>query len=190
MNKKGTETTMLETIFAIIISVFVIVVIVGLIYLILKPSTPGDLEIPLFYYQVIVNEINNLNINSVKNTGILGNEDFIFLGFSQGIKEINKNNLQDACGKIGLAENIAKPDVCQGTSCFCVCEASTSEILVGPGRLPIEADCTSEKSKCEQFKENIIGDDSCDYFLYYDASKTSREIEISKKQNDIILKVR
>lgn len=190
MDKKGTEKTMLETIFAIIISVFVIVVIVGLIYLILKPSTPGDLEIPLFYYQVIVDEMKNLNFNSVKNTGILGNEDFIFLGFSQNIKEINKNNLQDSCGKIDLADNIAKPDSCQGTSCFCVCGASTSGILVGPGVLPIEADCNSEKSKCEQFKENIIGDQVCDYFLYYDASKTPNDIEISKKQNDIILKVK
>ena len=185
MNKKGVETTTVNFLGALIIAgIIVFIIIDKVLPAILPKSTNEDEEIPIFYYKTLIKEIKDLKNNDIKKTNLALNRNYILVGFSNNLKEINEDSLNEACGKIELAHSINKPSTCEANGCLCICEVDTGLAEFSGGLI---VNCESEKSKCELFKENIIGNEKCEYFLYYDAYKKPVEINITKKQDNIIL---
>ncbi len=184
MNKKAATET-LSAVGGLIIAVLVVVALVTLIYIILPRSSTEETTVPIFYFKTLIKTIKEMPTNTIKTTQISLNKDYALVGFDKATKELN--NLNEQCGKVSISGKIIKPDSCQGNGCLCICEVDTQLGSFGGGLL---LQCDTEKSKCEQFNENIIGGDSCNYFLFYDYQGGLRNLEVNKKPDTIIIQAK
>ncbi len=182
MDKKGIETETLSFVGALIISALVVIALVTVIYIIIPKSSHEDTDVPIFYYKTLVKDINELN-NGIKVSSFSSNKDYALIGFSKDLKEVNV--LEDKCGKVDLSQGIIKPDSCQGNACLCICEVDHGIVGFGGG---LKISCNTEKSQCQVFNQNILGDNLCNYLLYYNEDKTAKELEINKNNDAIIIK--
>ena len=185
MNKKGLETQMVKTIAGLIIGVIVVIALIAITYIIIPKTSNDDIEVPIFYYKTLINKIFELNINEIKEYPFFSTKDYALVGFSKGINEIS--SLNEACGKMDLDGSITKPASCNGNACLCICEVESELIPLG-GDLIVR--CDVRKSLCTEFKEDIVGGNSCNYYLYYDTTGKIKQLEFSKSQDKIIIKTK
>ena len=186
MNKKGSQEVPSSTV-GIIIAIPIFMILAFLTYLIFFKSSGEDVDISKFSYQKIVEEIKTMTNNDIKTLNFNSDKDYALIGFSKNIKELTQNDLNIDCGKVDIAGKITKPDSCQGNSCLCICETDTQLGSFGGDLIIL---CATEKSKCEQFKEEILGGDACNYFLYYDYNTKSQGLELTKRLDKILIKLK
>ncbi len=155
-----------------------------ILYLVLKPSGQNK-DISTFSYDKIVEDVNKMANNEIKTVTFDTDPNYALVGFSQSTKELAESDFKNECGKIDIEGNITKPESCQGNACLCLCETDTQLGSFGGGLFIL---CNQGKTKCTQFKENIIGDLSCNYLLYYNYTKEAKNFEVTKTQNNIIFK--
>ncbi len=186
MNKKGVEEETLESAGSLLITAIIIIALFGIIYLLISSFKLQDenKEFPVFYYESLVKQVQELKDNTKILTTLSSNSDYIFLGFSKGLNEININDLKDSCGKANLAQNAPKPLTCKGNSCLCICEVDSDYLGIGSGLL---VDCNGDHAKCVEFNDDIVGGDSCNYLLYYDTTKKPKDFEINKNLGKVII---
>lgn len=184
MNRKGSMTT-LEAVVALVITALIVIALLRVIDLIWPQAGEDETSLNIFYYQKFIEDIKAMSSNETKVLGILSNSDFALIGFSKNTNEINSNDLKDSCGKVDITGKITKPMSCQGNSCLCFCKVDTNVAGLGGG---IVIKCEDEETKCEQFKENVIGDLSCNYFLYYKYNEEFKEFNVTKTLDNILIK--
>ena len=189
MNKKGDKELGLETIQGLLFGIGLIIIF-GILIIYIIPSFGGEKEddTTTFYYKKFVEEIKLIPDNNIQTSKILPflpKDDAILVGFSKNLNEIKSSDLNQVCGKTDITGVISKPVSCQNNACLCLCEVDT-----GIAGIPIGlvVNCNSENSICEQFSQNVIGDQTCNYFLYYNNDNKIKEFQVLKDQSNIIIK--
>ena len=81
MNKKGLETTILSFIGSLIITAFIVIALLGVIYIILPQTETEEEPTFIFYYKNLVKEIKEFSSNDAKNLPVI----------AYHLKSVNKN---------------------------------------------------------------------------------------------------
>lgn len=181
MNKKG-DTSTLSFVGSLIISAFVVIALIALIYLILPREDTENTDVTAFYFKSMAKNLKEIK-NSVTLT-FLPDEDYALVSFSKNINSISV--LEDKCGKVKISNAISRPNSCQG-SCLCLCTADSSLFSAGSDLI---INCNDEETLCESSNYDILGDESCNYFLYYSKEDKPVEFSASKIQDKIIVKAK
>ena len=183
MNKKGSQETS-SSLIGTVVGIILLLGLIVVLYLVLKPSGQNE-DVTTFSYDKIIEDLNKMVNNEIKIVTFDTNSNYALVGFSQSVKELAESDLKDECGKTDIEGKITKPESCQGNACLCLCETDTQLGSFGGGLFIL---CNQGKTKCTQFKENIIGDLSCSYLLHYNYTKEAKDFEVTKTQDNIIFK--
>jgi len=181
MDKKA-DTSTLSFVGGLIISAFIVIALIALIYLILPQEDTENTDITTFYFKAMAKGLKEIK-NDLTLT-FLSDEDYALVSFSKNINTISV--LEDKCGKVKISNTISRPNSCQG-SCLCLCGADSSLFSAGSDLI---INCNDEKTICESFNQDILGDESCSYFLYYSKEDKPKEFSAAKIQDKIIIKAK
>ncbi len=125
MNKKA-DTTALSFVGSLIITAFIVIALIGLIYIILPKSGQQEDDTIVFYYKTFSRDLKEMK--DTKNLTFLSNKNYALVGFDKSLNEIT--NLDPKCGLSQVTGKIVKPNSCQGNACLCLCNVDTQIVFV------------------------------------------------------------
>jgi len=187
LDKKGVETESLKFVISLVITAFIVVALISIIYIILPASEKEEQTLNQFSYVKLVEGIKTLGFNENKNLSYAPAREKVLVGFSNTLSSIAKISTDDKCTNVDFINEIKKPMSCQGNACLCLCDADVGS--AGIGNLLI-FNCETEETKCEILENDVSGDESCNYFVYYNAYGETKDLSLNKVQNKIIIKAK
>ena len=187
LDKKGVETESLKFIMSLVINALIVVALISIIYIILPVSEKEEQTLNQFSYVKLIEGIKTLGFNENKILSYVPARGKVLVGFSNALNSIAKTSADNKCTNVDFINEIKKPMSCQGNACLCLCDADIGS--AGIGNLLI-FNCETEETKCEILENDVSGDESCNYFVYYNAYGETKDFNLSKVQNKLIIRAK